>query len=836
MASTDLSINVNVAQALRNIDTLSSKMDGLTNLSNKISTALGAIGTAVSATALAQFSDSITNISNRLVTISKDAGDASRQFAALAAIAIDTRSSFEGVSAVYNKMMMSSKTLGISQKDAAGYTRTLAEALALTGATTAEANSVLLQFSQGLSSGRFQGDELRAILEGNIVIVQALAKEMGVSTTQIKQLGSEGKITAGVMLNALKNSADEISASFAKMTPTISQAFEVLKTSSMTAFAEFEKYTQTGEKVAYAIEYLAMMIQKFGQTIDQYIGPIMTFGKILLELLSVLAIGKAFTIAYEAIALFGGGIRTVITAILNIPNAFKAVIGSVEDFAIVFGKLFTRGLPDGMKISEAMSGIGKGVEKASGKVASFADNVGAIVKSAGVVAGGAYIWDKLGDAGNTFDEFGNKTSDVRKEIEDFQKTNSEAAIAALSDSKTRAEAISTTSKQVTEQISRETAALNKLVAAYKDATEASMSKFRNDTEALAMNEKQRLSMEQQTQAFDNYKSKIDEIRADIAAKQATGSEADLAMIPKLEAALISLTDTYNKQQEAINGLVEARVAAEAAAAMETFKTKERIDLENQLIKLGDERATSTMSEIEKKYYDIDAAAKAAAKSQIEAEEARRGPGVRLSAEEAKSYYDVAAQGSERLKSIAKDNYDYSRSFETGWKKAFQSYADNATNAAQQAQKIFQNVTQGLEDMIIKFTKTGKFEWQNFLDSMVEMLLRSQIQQLMANIFGGFGGGTGTGGNGGGGLLSLLGFANGGLIPTNGPVLVGERGPEILTGAGGRTVIPNGAMAANSVTYNINAVDAMSFKQMIAKDPTFLYAVTEQGRRRLPGGR
>ena len=138
-------------------------------------------------------------------------------------------------------------------------------------------------------------------------------------------------------------------------------------------------------------------------------------------------------------------------------------------------------------------------------------------------------------------------------------------------------------------------------------------------------------------------------------------------------------------------------------------------------------------------------------------------------------------------------------------------------------------------MIIKFTKTGKFEWQNFLDSMVEMLLRSQIQQLMANIFGGVGGGTGTGGNGGGGLLSLLGFANGGLIPTNGPVLVGERGPEILTGAGGRTVIPNGA-AANNVTYNINAVDAMSFKQMIAKDPTFLYAVTEQGRRRLPGGR
>jgi hypothetical protein len=34
--------------------------------------------------------------------------------------------------------------------------------------------------------------------------------------------------------------------------------------------------------------------------------------------------------------------------------------------------------------------------------------------------------------------------------------------------------------------------------------------------------------------------------------------------------------------------------------------------------------------------------------------------------------------------------------------------------------------------------------------------------------------------------------------------------------------------STNITYNINAVDAMSFKQMIAADPTFIYAVTQQG--------
>jgi hypothetical protein len=38
----------------------------------------------------------------------------------------------------------------------------------------------------------------------------------------------------------------------------------------------------------------------------------------------------------------------------------------------------------------------------------------------------------------------------------------------------------------------------------------------------------------------------------------------------------------------------------------------------------------------------------------------------------------------------------------------------------------------------------------------------------------------------------------------------------------------------NVTYNINAVDAMSFKQMIAQDPSFIHAVAMQGAKGIPG--
>jgi len=104
-----------------------------------------------------------------------------------------------------------------------------------------------------------------------------------------------------------------------------------------------------------------------------------------------------------------------------------------------------------------------------------------------------------------------------------------------------------------------------------------------------------------------------------------------------------------------------------------------------------------------------------------------------------------------------------------------------------------------------------------------------------------------GGGGGGGFLSTLfdigssifGFASGGVIPNNKPVLVGERGPELLFGAGGMGVMSNQDSfggGSTAITYNINAVDALSFKQMIAQDPTFLYAVTMQGAKGIPNRR
>jgi hypothetical protein len=183
--------------------------------------------------------------------------------------------------------------------------------------------------------------------------------------------------------------------------------------------------------------------------------------------------------------------------------------------------------------------------------------------------------------------------------------------------------------------------------------------------------------------------------------------------------------------------------------------------------------------------------------------------------------------------FARQSREHQRSFAYGWSQAFEEYRDNATNAAQRARDIFTRVTRGMEDSIVGFVKTGKFEWRNFVADILESMLRANLQNIFANVFGGIGGGNRGGSQtGGGGLFGGF-FATGGMIPPNRFGIVGENGREIVSGPA--TVTPMSDLV-NSVVYNINAVDARSFKELVAADPSFIYAVSQQGARSIPGRR
>jgi lambda family phage tail tape measure protein len=177
------------------------------------------------------------------------------------------------------------------------------------------------------------------------------------------------------------------------------------------------------------------------------------------------------------------------------------------------------------------------------------------------------------------------------------------------------------------------------------------------------------------------------------------------------------------------------------------------------------------------------------------------------------------------------------SFSEGWKQAGEKYRNNIKTDFEYAQQTAQTFTQGFEDAIVKFVQTGKLSFKDLANSLIADFARIQAKKLLTSFLGGGGGG----GLFGGAIIPGF-LAAGGPAQSNTPYIVGERGPELFVPNNAGRVIPNNRLGGgggetqvinNAVTYSIQAVDAQSFKSLLARDPEFLHNVAEQGRRSLP---
>lgn len=211
----------------------------------------------------------------------------------------------------------------------------------------------------------------------------------------------------------------------------------------------------------------------------------------------------------------------------------------------------------------------------------------------------------------------------------------------------------------------------------------------------------------------------------------------------------------------------------------------------------------------------------------------------LTAAQAKELADGLDQIAKSYEGIAKaqtDNLLASRSWEAGWKTAFDSYMDNATNAATRAGEAFNVFTSNMNSAIDNFVDTGKSSFSDFATSIIKDLLKIELKAQATKILGVIGGG--------GGLLStigsIFGFAEGGNPPINKPSIVGEKGPELFVPKTAGTIIPNGQGAGGVVnktyiTNNISAIDSKSVAQLFAENRKTLLGTVQLAQKELPYG-
>lgn len=162
----------------------------------------------------------------------------------------------DAVANSFQRFAAAGKDAGISNQVILQFTDNLQKMARVSGASSAEASAAIYQLSQAFASGRLQGDEFRSVSEQLVTVLQVLAKQMGVTTGELKQLGSDGEITRDKLL-LLNNATDEISAQFDKLPRSVDQSATALRNNLSVAIAELDQQIGASKFLAKFLDLLA---------------------------------------------------------------------------------------------------------------------------------------------------------------------------------------------------------------------------------------------------------------------------------------------------------------------------------------------------------------------------------------------------------------------------------------------------------------------------------------------------------------------------------------------------------------------------------------------------
>ena len=183
-----------------------------------------------------------------------------------------------------------------------------------------------------------------------------------------------------------------------------------------------------------------------------------------------------------------------------------------------------------------------------------------------------------------------------------------------------------------------------------------------------------------------------------------------------------------------------------------------------------------------------------------------------------------------------ENLKQSRTFEQGWKDAFDSWTEESTNAANRGKEAFGAFSSGINSAIDNFVSTGKFKFGDFARSIIQDLLKIELKAQATALFKTAAGGLGSLFSG---LGSIFGFAGGGDPPVNKPSIVGENGPELFVPKTQGTIIPNGGSTGTVNNYitnnNVSAVDGQSVARFFAENRRTMLGSMQMAQKELPYG-
>lgn len=287
-------------------------------------TGIGVAATAVKdvVVAAANLSDQMAQIRSRINLINDGSQTTAEIMDKIYAASQRSRGGYLEMADSVSKLNMLAKDAFSSNDEAIFFVEQLNKQFKISGASVEEATSAMYQLTQAMASGKLQGDEFRSIMENAPMLAQSIAEEMGMSVGQLKELSSQGLITADIIKNALFTSAEETNQKFAEIPMTFADIGQSLQNQFVQAFApvleQLSSITSSGEFLA-AFEGVGIAIRGVAAVAQVSIGLISAaFNSMKVVVSTVANIIKSFA------TLIATSMPVVATAIVGVTAAFIA--------------------------------------------------------------------------------------------------------------------------------------------------------------------------------------------------------------------------------------------------------------------------------------------------------------------------------------------------------------------------------------------------------------------------------------------------------------------------------------------------------------------------------
>lgn len=146
-----------------------------------------------------------------------------------------TRTSYTDTADVVAKLGQRAGEAFGSTAEVVQFAENLNKQFKIAGASQAEISSASLQLTQALGSGVLRGEELNAVFEAAPNVIQTIADYLGVGIGEIRELASDGQITAEIVKNAMLSATDAINSDFETIPMTYADAWTTVKNAGINA-------------------------------------------------------------------------------------------------------------------------------------------------------------------------------------------------------------------------------------------------------------------------------------------------------------------------------------------------------------------------------------------------------------------------------------------------------------------------------------------------------------------------------------------------------------------------------------------------------------------------